>query len=210
MQGTNRYDRGRFFYEFARNDALNRRLPFHWRLVEVDGVGHSANAMVEAGADAILTAPNNPQPRVMSPTQDATVKENYPNSNYGLRKNLQVDGNSLKTTYMQFDLRRVTQVGAAILRLDVTDPSSGEQSIHEAIHDDWSETGLTFSNQPGIENLITTLDGAGTGEWSIDLTDFVRSRLGNTVTLVFSSSDANGLYFGSRESESPPVLELYQ
>jgi hypothetical protein len=210
MQGANRYDRGHFFHEYARKDALNRGLPFKWKLVGVEGIGHDADAMVEAGADEILGTLYHKDPLLLYPTQDATVKANYPNSNYGLRDILQVDGQSLKTTYLQFDLRSVTKIDAAILRVDVTDPSSGLQSIHEAKSNLWSETGLTYNNQPGIADLITTLNGSGTGELSIDLSNFIHSRLGQIITLVLSSTNADGLYFSSRESSSPPILELYQ
>jgi poly(3-hydroxybutyrate) depolymerase len=210
MQGTNRYDRGHFFYEYARKDALNRSLPFNWKLVEVEGVGHDADAMVHAGADEILGMPYDQHPLLLKPTQDATVKANYANSNYGLRDTLQVDGQSLKTTYLQFDLRNVANVNAAILRVDVSDPSSGQQSIHEANSNHWSETGLTFNNQPGIADLITTLNGSATGELSIDLSNFIQSRLGQVITVVLSTPDADGLYFKSRESSTPPILEVYQ
>jgi predicted esterase len=219
MQGTNRYDRGRFFYELARQDALNRGLPFNWRLMEVAGVGHDANGMVHAGADAILDAEpeeeddeeeEEDEALVLNPARDATVKARYPTSNYGYRTRLQVDGSSLKTTYMAFDLRGVSGVGQAVLTVRVTDPSRGVQHIHEAAHSQWSEAGLTYRNRPGLAGLIATLHGGGRGDVSIDLTDFIRDRTGRIITLVLSSPDRDGLYFESRESESPPQLTLYR
>jgi hypothetical protein len=218
MQGSNRYDRGRFFYAFASEDVLNRELPFSWKLVEVPGVGHDANGMVKAGADEILGTPDEEpdeepdgkQALVLNPTQDATVKASYPTSNYGLRDILQVDGKSKKTVYMKFDLSTVSRVSAAVLRVNVTDPSNGVQYIHEATHNQWSEDELTYNNQPGISSQITTINGANRGELSIDLTDFIREQLGRTITLVLSSSNKNGLYFESRETTTPPELELYR
>jgi pimeloyl-ACP methyl ester carboxylesterase len=210
LQGTNRYDRGHYFYDFAHNDALNRHLPFNWRLLEVQGAGHDSSAMVETGADAIFTRPTGEVSLRLVPTQDATVKEKYSGSNYGLRSNLQVDGNSKKSAYIQFDLQSITSVETAILRLDVTDPSRGVQYIHEAAHNRWSETGLTYRTQPGVTNLISSIEGSGTGELLIDITDFVSTRLGEIITLVVSSSDSDGLYFKSAESDSPPLLEVYQ
>jgi hypothetical protein len=209
MQGSNRYDRGRFFHTFAKNDALNRGLPFTWKLVEVPGVGHNANGMVEAGADEILGAPAETQALTLNPTQDATVKANYPTSNYGRRDTLQVDGRSVKTAYMKFDLSEVSEVSRAVLRVNVTDPSSGVQRIHEAAHNQWSENDLTYNNQPGTSSLVTTINGASRGGLSIDLTEFIRDRLGRIITIVLSSSDRNGLYFESREATTPPKLELY-
>jgi predicted esterase len=212
MQGSNRYDRGRFFYDFARRDALDRGLPFNWELVEVPGVGHDANGMVHAGADAILEEEQveDDPVLVLHPTRDATVKANYPTSNYGFRNVLQVDGRSLKTTYMAFDLRGVSEVDQAVLRVQVTDPSRGVQYIHEAAHNQWSEAGLTYRNRPGSASLVTTINGGDRGELAIDLTDFVRARLGGVITLVLSSSNRDGLYFESRESASPPELTLYR
>jgi hypothetical protein len=137
------------------------------------------------------------------------VKASYPTSNYGFRDLLQVDGKSVKTVYMKFDLRAVSEASAAVLRLNVTDPSNGVQYIHEAEHNQWSEEGLTYNSQPGIAGLITTINGAARGGLSIDLTDFILARLGRVITLVFSSSDENGLYFESRESLAPPELTLY-
>jgi hypothetical protein len=206
MQGTNRYDRGRFFYDVARKDAFDRGLPFNWELVEVPGVGHDADGMVAAGADAIL---EEEEVLVLNPTQDATVKAKYPTSNYGYRNVLQVDGSSLKTTYMAFDLRGVSEVGKALLRVNVTDPSKGVQYIHEAAHSQWSEAGLTYNSRSGIESLIATMYGGDRGELSIDLTDFIRDRKGRIITLVLSSPDRDGLYFESRESASPPELVIY-
>jgi predicted esterase len=210
MQGTNRFDRGRFFYDFTRQDALERGLPFNWKLVLVPGVGHDADSMVAAGADAILKAEQYEEIVVLNPTRDATVKAKYPTSNYGYRSTLQVDGRSLKTTYMAFDLGGVSTVGRAVLRINVTDPSGGAQYIHEAVHNQWSEIGLTYTNRPGIASLIATMRGGDRGELSIDLTDFIRDRMGRSITLVLSSSDRDGLYFESRESASPPELTLYR
>jgi pimeloyl-ACP methyl ester carboxylesterase len=213
LQGSNRYDRGLFFYDYARTDASNRNMPFNWKLVKVSGAGHNSSSMVGAGADEILGKADQDKqhkPQVLNPTHDAIVKASYPKSNYGLRTTLQVDGKSVKTTYMKFNLRDVTKVGAAVLRIKVTDPSSGKQLIHEGKHNQWSESNLTYQNQPGAGNLVTTVKGGSTGWVSIDLTEFVRSRLGRKeITLVLSSSDPNGLYFKSRETQEPPELELY-
>jgi predicted esterase len=213
MQGTNRYDRGRFFSEFAREDALYRGLPFNWNLVEVPGVGHDADGMVAAGADAILEADavlESEQALVLYPTQDATVKANYPTTNYGFRDILQVDGHSEKTTYMAFDLRGVSEAGKAVLRVNVTDPSGGIQYIHDAQDHQWREGGLTYRNRPGIAGLIATMHGGARGELTIDLTDYIRHRMGRVITLVLSSPDRNGLYLQSRESSAPPRLTIYR
>jgi hypothetical protein len=212
MQGANRYDRGRFFYDYARTDSLYRGSLLNWELVEVPGVGHDADGMVHAGANAILEQDREEiEPvTVLEPTRDATVKARYPTTNYGHRNVLQVDGRSLKTTYMEFDLRGISEVGRAVLGVNVTDPSRGVQYIHEAAPGQWSEADLTYHNRPGTASLITTMNGSVRGRFSIDLTDFIRTRMGRVITLVLSSSNRDGLYFASKESSSPPELALYR
>ncbi|MEJ2612365.1 MAG: DNRLRE domain-containing protein [Candidatus Thiodiazotropha sp.] len=209
-QGTNRFDRGHFFYDFTRNNALERNMPFHWKLVEVPGIGHSNDGMVKAAVDEIFGTSNIPQALVLRPTQDATIKANYPAVNYGNNRTLHVDGNSEKSTYIKFDLSEITDVKTAVLRLQVTDPSNGIQSISEAANNNWNEFSLTYNNQPGIAGQITEINDSSTGRLSIDLTDYIRDRLGRVITLILSSSDRDGLYFNSRESDTPPQLELYQ
>ncbi|MDP2398251.1 MAG: hypothetical protein Q8M53_07860 [Burkholderiales bacterium] len=55
-QGANRLDRGRNAFRAAQQLAQQRGWPFHWRLVEVPGVGHSARRMIgSAEALAMLS-----------------------------------------------------------------------------------------------------------------------------------------------------------
>jgi pimeloyl-ACP methyl ester carboxylesterase len=209
MQGSHRYARGKFFYDYARKDAANRGVAFNWKLVEVQEARHNSADMLQAGADEILEPIYNDQAVTLTVSQDATIKRSYPTRNYGQRTILQIDGDSKKVTYLQFDLRSTSNIDAAILQVEVTDPSSGVQAIHAANSENWSESTLTFNNQPGAKELITTIDGAAVGVLNVDLTDFMRSKLGGMATLVLSSSDANGLYIKSKESGSPPELVLY-
>lgn len=48
-QGGTRLERGRFVYEFAREISERNGWPFHWKLVEAPGVGHTARGMLAAG-----------------------------------------------------------------------------------------------------------------------------------------------------------------
>ena len=55
-QGVTRVDRARFAVEHARARAAALGVPFHWRLVEVPGVGHRPDAMLPA-AERVLAEP---------------------------------------------------------------------------------------------------------------------------------------------------------
>jgi len=55
--GPSRLSRGHFFYNFAKQKAEAMGVPFSWRLVEVPGVAHSAQGMIQApnvGSAALL------------------------------------------------------------------------------------------------------------------------------------------------------------
>lgn len=49
-QGPHRYGRAQFVYDFARREAERLGLPFHWKLVRVEGIGHDGAAMSRAAA----------------------------------------------------------------------------------------------------------------------------------------------------------------
>jgi hypothetical protein len=40
-QGRNRFERGNRFYEYCRDDAAARSVPFYWEIAYVKGSGHS-------------------------------------------------------------------------------------------------------------------------------------------------------------------------
>ncbi len=50
-QGKNRYERGKFFFNWCQTDAEAQGLKFNWKKVEVEGVAHSQSKMAPAAAD---------------------------------------------------------------------------------------------------------------------------------------------------------------
>lgn len=210
-QGSHRYERGHYFYAYTEEDASLRGHTYNWTVVDVPGAGHDADSVVETAAQAIFGEQSTPESIVLSPTQDATVKASYPNSNYGTRKELQVDGNSLKITYMQFDLRSVRSVRGAMLRLKITDPSNGVQHVKEVASNSWNEGTLTYSRRPAASTNLASINGGGSDSWvSIDLTDYVAAKKGQVMSIALDSLDSNGLYFKSKESsDDRPQLVIY-
>jgi pimeloyl-ACP methyl ester carboxylesterase len=53
-QGLGRLDRGRSFFEHARDEAERLRSPFHWQVQIIDGIGHDYRAMSAAAADYLM------------------------------------------------------------------------------------------------------------------------------------------------------------
>lgn len=211
-QGAHRYERGHFFYSNARADARSRGHRFNWTVEDVLGADHEADSMVETGAEAIFGQKSLPARDItLLPTHDAIVKANYPRSNYGARNILQVDGNSLKTTYMQFDLRNLQTVGSAVLMLKITDSSNDVQYVRKVAQNNWDEDTLTYNNRPAATTKIATINGGAKGSWvSIDITDHVVANKGRAMSIALESPNSNGLSFNSKEaSNDPPELVIY-
>ncbi len=210
-QGSNRYDRGHYFYSFIESDAVSRSQLFNWTVVDIPGVGHDADLMAEPGAEAIFAQTPPPSGIVLYPTQDSIVKASYPNSNYGARDELQVDGISVKTTYMQFDLQALRTLSSAVLRLRITDPSDAVQYVNKVMNNDWNENTLTYNNRPIPTINITSFNGGELGTWvSIDITEHVKAMKGQVMSIALESPDGDGLYFYSKESsEYPPKLVIF-
>mgnify|MGYP001565121797 CR=1 FL=1 len=126
--------------------------------------------------------------------------------NYGGEAKLSVDGSPVSLSYLKFDLTSLTSktITNAILRLNISDSSSGTQKIYTT-NDAWTETTLNYNNRPLIGTLmIASFVGSGSVgiNKDIDITSFVKANLGKVVTLVVNSTSSDGFDFKSRESSS--------
>lgn len=54
-QGLGRLDRGKRFYEHARDEAEGIEAAFHWQIQVIDGIGHNYRAMSAAAVDSLIT-----------------------------------------------------------------------------------------------------------------------------------------------------------
>jgi hypothetical protein len=78
----------------------------------------------------------------------------------------------------------------------------------------WSESGLTFANQPAMQAKIGTMDISSTeAAHSMDVTDYVRLRAGNTASIGIRQDDPPGgigpsILIRSRESAVPGYIEI--
>jgi hypothetical protein len=84
-QGPHRFARGHFFYDYCKNLAANLSLPFRWKLVEVEGVGHSPNRMSPSAVEAIFGSHS----MNITPLDDSHIKYNH--NNYGANLEIRVD-----------------------------------------------------------------------------------------------------------------------
>lgn len=55
-QGDNRLERGRYFFQTAKNQASNLKTPFNWSLRTVPGVAHSDSGMAKAAVQYVVAS----------------------------------------------------------------------------------------------------------------------------------------------------------
>ena len=161
------------------------------------------------GTLTVLTPPASPV-QVLSPQADAYVYGNSPNSNYGTDTNLLVKTNGLayaRDTYLKFGVSALANAQSVKLQLmPISVTSSPELGFEFATNDTWTETGITWANQPaGSGLLITNMSGYTAGvPVLVDVTSQAVSKAGQDGLLsIHIYSLLPGSYeviFGSKES----------
>jgi hypothetical protein len=206
-QGPHRFARGHYFYDYCKNLAANLSLPFRWKLVEVPGVGHTANGMAPSAVEAIFG--NNSIS--LTPMDDSHIKYNH--NNYGADPEIQVDADFGMRAFLKFDLTSLAgvQIEFAALRLNVTDSSRGIQFVHFVPDNNWSEDTLTNDTKPDFaEQVSTSYGGIENVTTVIRLTEFVRAHQGGVVSLYMETNSSDGFYFSSKEAGHAPEILIWE
>ena len=163
---------------------------------------------------------------------DAQVVEGYPASNYGTKTYLYVQsaatGSYLdERSWLRFDLAGLLPAGAEVVgaRLKLycwkTGVADMSATVHGAADDSWTETGITWNNQPVWDAPLATVTLAAgqTGIWyPWDVTAFVQAQINGDDTAISlvvkpeteGAAAALAYAFDSREYSATlqPVLEV--
>ncbi len=146
-------------------------------------------------------------------TDDTYVSADDPSANFGSAGSLVVDGSPLSKGFLRYDLSAYAgrTVQAATLVVPVTDSgSTGQANFRLTNKDNWTESGLTYRNKPGLGTTIGRLKGTSPGtSYTVDLTVAeVQAALGSALSLGIATSSSNDLIIGTRESGSGIQLVL--
>lgn len=143
---------------------------------------------------------------------DAFVKSSTPTTNYGFNSYLAAY-NGFYDTYLKFDLHGIRgRVVDGQLRLYSLAGAATQWQVYKVNNNSWTESGLTWSNQPGGDTLLATNDApasAGYVYWDIAA---ALHHLGADSILSVEVVATAGVYssFGSRQGTAAqaPVLIL--
>jgi PKD repeat protein len=156
--------------------------------------------------DDLITVDPPPSTDTYLPVADSRVKSTSPSSNYGSSDYIRVREGTYES-YLRFDLSALgtIPVTTAMLRLYVTDPSRDGGTVYE-VGGGWTESGITYSNAPGIGGTpVASAGSVSTGTWvEFDVSSVVTG--GGVYDLGMASSSTNSAYYSSREGANPPEL----
>jgi predicted phosphodiesterase len=155
--------------------------------------------------------PPNPAPGealTFAPTDDAYVRADFPRTNYGSRRTVQVDNSPVKDFLLKFSITGIGsgQVTSAKLRLFAAHPSDSGGDFYLTA-DTWRESTVTWGNAPASQTRIAVLGPVSSGNWyEVDLTLVVSGD--GVLSLRVSSGSSNQADYSSKEGANAPQLTI--
>ena len=152
---------------------------------------------------------------MLAATEDAYVRKQTPQKNYGADPQLWADGGDKElgdvahcVPYFRFRLEVPGRPIAARLRLRVgTWPAaeSGDSGVIRLVEGEWEESKLTYENRPALGAVLATIGKVKAGEVverKLDVSLEGRDQL----SLAIDPTGLDGAGYGSRESATPAEL----
>ena len=159
----------------------------------------------------------------LNPTADAWVDQASPTSNLGTTLNLKIQSCSAANTraYVKFDLSSIplgSTISSAVLQMPFNSwvgTGSFDYSVNE-VPGTWSETGITWTNQPGVSNFVdvVTIDnGLKFDDMGSSAQAIVNGGANNGWVIKTNPEGSNncnflGIIVTSRESSNKPTLTV--
>jgi PKD repeat protein/glucose/arabinose dehydrogenase len=175
-----------------------------------DGGARTHNIVANATATYTATFAVGAGPIVLTPTDDARVKEAEPTRNFGSSDvlNVRTYTGQQHRSFLKFNVTGLSAPPASVkLRLFNTDASTDGGSLYDVV-DSWAEGTITWNNQPTIAGSpIGALGNVTAGAWKdVDLTGYVT---GNGVYSIGIKNAINNLaVFSASEGTNPPQLVI--
>ncbi|HLA18905.1 MAG TPA: fibronectin type III domain-containing protein, partial [Dehalococcoidia bacterium] len=166
--------------------------------------------VLAAAAAAVLSAGGPGSATSFASVADAYVDQGSPDANFGTTTRVKVDNGpppAVQRGFFRFSVQGFTEpVFSARLRLACT--NGGPGGTIWTTTDAWTETGLTWNNQPPLLSQVTSLGtiSCSSSGTLIDY-DVTSAVTGNGIyNFAITTSSWDGLSFRSRESAPDPVL----
>ena len=148
-----------------------------------------------------------------TPIADTYVDSGAAASNYGTSGQLGVDNSPVKRMFLKFSVSGLSgTVSSAKLRIhtdNVTGAASGSGGTFRAMSNTtWSETGVTYNNQPAIDGAtLGSIGAVAQNAWyEVDVTAAISGN--GTFSIAATSASSDGADYDSREAGSSLAPQL--
>ena len=188
--------------------AADQGALIRFEVTPVAATGASPGVAVASPAVGPVSAGGGGAQVTFTPVADTYVTSSSPNTNYGSRTTLQVDGSPTQIAYLRFNVTGLSgPVQSARLRLEVTNASSFGGTIYSISNNSWGESTVTFNTRPVIDGpALAALGKVAVGDIvELDVTAAIPGN--GTYSFAMDSNNSNGADYRSREAvTNPPVL----
>jgi hypothetical protein len=161
-------------------------------------------------APASATTPTAPGPgtTIVTPVADTYVNETSPTTNYGSLAQLRVDGSPFIRSFLRFSVQGLSgTVTKATLRVYANSSSSAGHSVFTVADNTWTESGTTFSNQPGLGTQLGSWAPVAAATWTqVDVTPYITGN--GTYSLALTTAGTTAISYASREASNRPELVI--
>ena len=154
--------------------------------------------------------------KILTPTEDAYVVSTTPDTNYN-DDYLHVKYSAPeRRTYLKFDvsdvnLKELTSARIRMYTIATSLTDAKEMDIFPVDASSWEEDSLTWNNQPNASESVATTGVGGANQWyEWDITDYLKSFEGDTVSLgvqmLTVSNDDNKIFASSQQEYAPELI----
>jgi PhoD-like phosphatase./Calcineurin-like phosphoesterase. len=135
-----------------------------------------------------------------NPSADAYVLQTSASSNFGTAANLRVDSSPITRSYLRFAVSGLPgAVQSASLRIYANSANTTGFAVHSVADNNWTETGITYTNSPAVGAVINNSAAFNAGVWvAVDITSYVKGA--GTFNLEIDSTNTTNTSLGSREA----------
>src|SRR5690606_38547787 len=138
-------------------------------------------------------------------SEDATVNQSSPGSNYGNSSVLEVESPGLDS-YMKFSVTGVSgTVNSAVIRVYATNGTIDGPSIYTS-PSTWSESTINYTNRPTRGSVVLDDKDAVDADSFVDYDVTEAISQDGTYSFVLVGNSTNGADFASRTATNPPKL----
>jgi parallel beta-helix repeat protein len=165
----------------------------------------AGNVSPESNSASVGSTPSGPI--TLLPAADAYVYALQPGINYAANTALRTDSSPLMRSFLRFDVNGRAGFTQVILRVYAETGNALGLDLRAVADTSWTETGLTFDNQPAVGPVLASSGPIAAGTWlTFDVTTAVTAD--GPVSFALTSESATAIRLSSREGANPPQLVL--